>query len=135
MSATCFITRRLPTAISSEAPAPTPPTSARRGPTWPVCSWISEGGGAGDANRCGSFDRSDASRRALSERRLLVTAFLAGVFDPRRAFFGRDAIGRTAFAAGRVDTGAALLDDDGLLLHRLADQPLGFFTHRLFRHP
>ena len=34
MSATCFIIHRLPTAISWEAPAPTPLTSGRPVPTW-----------------------------------------------------------------------------------------------------
>jgi uncharacterized protein (DUF779 family) len=76
------------------------------------------------------------SRRPLfSERLLLVAALLAGEFHPGRALRRRDAIRRAAFAAGCLDAGVALLDDNGLALHRLADQALGFLTHRLLRHP
>jgi hypothetical protein len=69
------------------------------------------------------------------KRLLLVAALLAGELDAGRAFFGRDAIWRAAFSARRLDTGIALLDDKGLALHRLSDQALGLFTHRLLRHP
>ena len=126
--------------------------SGHREPTWPVSSWISEFVDAADVVRCGRSDRSSAltlssltsfgdsqktSREAIfQERHLLVPTFLAGEPYPGRAFFGRDTVWRTAFAAGRLDAGVALLDDDGLLRHRFADQPLGFFAHRLLhRHP
>ena len=64
-----------------------------------------------------------------------MPALFAGEFDPRRAFFRRDAVWGATFTAGRLDAGIALLDDDGLLFHRFADQPLGLFAHRLLRHP
>src|SRR5258708_4720691 len=67
--------------------------------------------------------------RAALQRRLLVSAFLADELDAGLALGGRDLVGRAAFAAGGIDAGVALLDDDGLAFHRLADQPLGLFTH------
>src|SRR6266581_4398139 len=69
------------------------------------------------------------------QRLLLVSAFLAGEFHPPLASFGRKAVRRAAFPAGRLDTGLALLDDEGFLFHRFADQPFSLFPHRLFRHP
>ena len=63
-----------------------------------------------------------------------MSAFLADEFYAGCAFFGLDAVGRAAFATGRFDPRIALLDDDGLLFHRLADQSLGLFPHRLLRH-
>src|SRR5665213_2179520 len=71
----------------------------------------------------------------LSQRLLLVPALLAGEFHPRGAFFRRDAVGRAAFAAQRLDAGIALLHDDGLAFHGFADQALGLLAHRLLRHP
>jgi hypothetical protein len=44
-----------------------------------------------------------------SKRLLLVAALLAGEFYARRAFCRRDAIGRAAFAASRLDAGIALV--------------------------
>jgi len=70
----------------------------------------------------------------FSQRLLLVPAFLAGEFDAGRALCRRDAIRRAAFAAGGLDAGIALLNDNGLALHCLADQALGLFAHRLLRH-
>src|ERR1700694_13073 len=71
----------------------------------------------------------------VSQRLLLVAAFLAGEFDAGGAFFGRDAVRRAAFSASRLDTGVALLHHDGLACHGFADQALGLFAHRLLRHP
>lgn len=71
----------------------------------------------------------------FSQRLLLVPALLAGEFHPRGASFRRDAVGRAAFAADSLDAGVALLHDDGLAFHGFADQALGLFPHRLFRHP
>src|SRR5258707_4422072 len=70
----------------------------------------------------------------LSKCLLLVAALLAGEFDASGAFFGLDAVGRAAFAAGGLDPRVALLDDKGLLFHGLADQALGLLAHRLLRH-
>src|SRR6188768_145042 len=69
------------------------------------------------------------------QRRLLVAAFLAGVFYPHGALFRRDAVGRAAFAADGLDAGIALLHDQRLLRHGFADQALGLFAHRLLIHP
>jgi len=41
---------------------------------------------------------------------------------------------RAAFPANRLDAGIALLHDNGLARHCLADQALGLFPHRLLRH-
>src|SRR5204862_272297 len=68
--------------------------------------------------------------RAASQRRLLVPAFLADEFHPGHALGRRDAIRRAALSADRVDAGIALLDDNGLLRHRLADQALRLLAHR-----
>ncbi len=68
------------------------------------------------------------------QRHLLVAALLADVLDAGGAFFGLDAVRRAAFAAHRLDPGVALFDDEGLLFHRFADQPLGLLAHRLLRH-
>ena len=68
------------------------------------------------------------------QRHLLIAALLADVFDAGGALFRLDAVRRAAFAADRLDPGIALLDDEGLLFHRLADQALGLLTHRLLRH-
>jgi hypothetical protein len=65
---------------------------------------------------------------------LRVPALLADELDAGHALGGLDAVGRAAFAANRLDAGVALFDDDTLLFHRLADQALGFFAHRLLRH-
>src|SRR5256885_10705884 len=71
----------------------------------------------------------------FSKRFFLVPACLAGEFDAGRAFFSRDAIWRAAFSASRLDPGIALLHDNGLARHGLADQALGLLAHRLLRHP
>src|SRR6267143_1021821 len=70
-----------------------------------------------------------------SKRLLLVAAFLAGKFHAGRALGRRDAIWRTAFSAGRLDAGVALLHHNGLAFHGFADQAFGLFAHRLLRHP
>ena len=67
------------------------------------------------------------------QRLLLVSAILASELDPGLAFFRLDPIRRAALAADGLDAGRALLDDDGLLFHRFADQALGLFTQGLFR--
>src|SRR4029078_12278346 len=72
------------------------------------------------------------SRERL-QRLLLVSAILASELDPGLAFFRLDPIRRAALAADGLDAGRALLDDDGLLFHRFADQALGLLTQRLFR--
>ena len=66
------------------------------------------------------------------KRLLLVAAFLAGEFDAGGAFFRRDAVGRAAFAASRLDPGVALFYDNGLACHGFADKALGLLAHRLF---
>ena len=71
----------------------------------------------------------------FSESFLLVPACLAGEFHAGRAFFSGDAIWRAAFSASRLDPGIALLNDNGLARHGLADQTLGLLAHRLLRHP
>src|SRR5258708_2379445 len=71
----------------------------------------------------------------LLKRHLLVAAFLAGELHAGRTLCRRDPIGRTAFSAGRLDAGVALLNDNGLALHGFTDQALGLFAHRLLRHP
>ena len=76
-----------------------------------------------------------ATAEKSSERRLLVSALLAGELDAGRALFRLQAVGRAAFAAGGLDPRVALLDDKGLLFHGLADQALGLFPHRLLGHP
>ena len=75
---------------------------------------------------------ASAAAAEFSQRLLLVAALLAGEFHPRRASIGRDAVGRAAFAADRLDPGMALLHDEGLACHGFADQALGLFPHRLF---
>jgi hypothetical protein len=76
-----------------------------------------------------------ATAEKSSERRLLVSALLAGELDAGRALFGRNAIWRAAFSASSLDPGVALLHDNGLARHGLADQALGLFPHRLLGHP
>ena len=71
----------------------------------------------------------------FSERHLLVPALLAGEFHAGRALFSRNAIWRAAFSANSLNAGIALLHDDGLARHGLADQALGLFAHRLLGHP
>jgi len=66
------------------------------------------------------------------KRLLLVPAILAGEFDAGLAPRRLDAVRSAAFAAHRLDAGIALFDDEGFLLHRLADHALGFLAHRLF---
>jgi hypothetical protein len=63
-----------------------------------------------------------------------VSAFLAGERHAKLAGRGRHAIFSAALAAGGLDPGVALLDGDGLLLHRLFDQAVGLRTHRFFGH-
>src|SRR4051794_15775743 len=72
---------------------------------------------------------------AASKRLLLLTAILAHEFRARLAPCRLHPVRRAAFAAHRLDPGIALLHDDGLLLHRLADQALRLLAHRLLRHP
>jgi hypothetical protein len=75
------------------------------------------------------------TNRQFLERFLLLPALLAGKLDANLALLRLNAVRRTAFAADRLDAGIALLDDEVFLFHRLADQPLGLFAHRLLRHP
>ena len=70
----------------------------------------------------------------VSERLLLLPAFLAGEFDAGRALFRQDAVGRATFAANGLNSGIALLHDERLARHGFADQALGLFPHRLLRH-
>src|SRR5690349_14637907 len=64
-----------------------------------------------------------------SQRLLFVPTVLAGEGDPRFSLGHLDAIPGPALAADRLQAGRGLLDGDGLLLHRLADQPLGVLAH------
>ena len=84
--------------------------------------------------RCALPTLRTATNREALQRHLLVAALLADVFDAGGALFRLDAVRRAAFSADRLDPGVALFDDEGLLFHRLADQPLGLLARRLFRH-
>ena len=66
------------------------------------------------------------------QRFLLVPALLAGEFDAALAFWRLHPVRGAALAADRLDPGIALLDDDGLLFHRFADQALGLLSQGLF---
>src|SRR5262249_38029661 len=68
------------------------------------------------------------------KRLLLLAAILAGELHAARASFGLQPVRRAAFAADRLDPRVALLDHEIAFFHGLADQPLGLFPHRLFRH-
>src|SRR4051812_42776716 len=67
------------------------------------------------------------------QRLLLMPALLAGELDAALALFRLDPVRRAALSADRFDAGRALLHDEGLLLHRFADQALGLLTQGLFR--
>src|ERR1700691_2099144 len=69
-----------------------------------------------------------------SQSLLFVAAFLAGKLHPDLSRRRRDAIGRAAFPAFRLDAGLALLDCNGLALHALLDKTLGLFAHCLLGH-
>ena len=74
------------------------------------------------------------TKRNSLKRFLLVPALLAGELDAGRTLLRLEAVGSAAFAAGGLDPGVALFDDEGLLFHGLADQALGLLAHRLLRH-
>lgn len=69
-----------------------------------------------------------------SQRRLCVSAFLAGVFDAGDAFRGLGLVGRAAFAAGGEDAGVALFHHDGVARQGFAHQAVGLVAHRLLVH-
>ena len=55
------------------------------------------------------------------------------MLDTGLALGRADPVRRAALAADGFDAGIALLDDEVLLFHRLADQALGFLSQGLFR--
>src|SRR6478609_4901130 len=67
------------------------------------------------------------------QRLLLVPAILAGELDAGLALWRLHTVRGAAFTANGLDPGIALLDDDGFLFHRFADQALGLLTQGLFR--
>lgn len=69
-----------------------------------------------------------------SQRLLLLAAFLAPEGYACLSRSRRDAIGRAAFAAFRLDPRLALLDGDAFALQRFLDQAFGLVAHRLLRH-
>ena len=66
---------------------------------------------------------------------LLVPALLAGECHPGHALFGRDPVGRAAFAAHSLDPCIALLNDNGLALHCFADQAFSLWKGLEFDSP
>jgi len=79
-----------------------------------------------------SPQKSGERSRSL-QRLLLMPAILAGELDSGLTLFRLDPVRGAALAADRLDAGRALLDDEGFLFHRFADQALGLLTQRLFR--
>ena len=61
-----------------------------------------------------------------------MPAFLAGELRPSGARCDFHAIGGAAFSAFGFDPRVTLFDRDGLLLHRLAHQPLQVGSIRFF---
>src|SRR5664279_5394224 len=74
------------------------------------------------------------TERGRSQRLLLMTAFLARIFDAGLSARRLDAVDRAAFSAVGLDPGVALLHRDRFPLQRLFDETFGFLAHRLLRH-
>src|SRR3954453_23474035 len=67
------------------------------------------------------------------QRLLLMPAILAGELDAGLALWRLHPVRGAAFTADGLDAGITLLDDDGFLFHRVADQALGLLAQGLFR--
>jgi hypothetical protein len=101
---------------------------------WQTVSAATPGSSGRTIGRSAKFSSKPAAGQ-ISKRFLLVAAFLAGEFHPRRALGRRDAVWRAAFSAGGLDAGVALLHHNDFAFHGFADQAFGLFAHRLLRHP
>src|SRR5271169_6573904 len=69
-----------------------------------------------------------------SQRLLLMSAFLAGVFDAGLSTRRLDAVHGAALSAVGLDARVALFHRDRFALQRLAHETFGFLAHRLLRH-